>query len=115
MNIEFSLQVLLALLLGIFLFLESISAIWQISHHDGSLHASKYVFTALVGFWLCIKALVTELDWLEIAEAAALSAFVARRVLWRLGHKRHHAEDIRIAPAVRSPANAQATDNASTP
>ena len=98
MSIDFSLQVLLALFLGAFLFLESISAIWQISHHDGTLHIAKYLFTALIGFWLCIQALVAELDWLQIAEATALSAFVARRVLWRLGHKRHHAEDVRVKP-----------------
>lgn len=101
MGIDYSLQVVLALLLGAFLFLESVSAVWQISHHDGTLHIAKYLFTALIGFWLCIQALVAEPDWLQIAEAAALSAFVARRVLWRLGHRRHHAEDVRTSPLPR--------------
>ncbi len=87
MNIELSLQVILTLFLGLFLFVESLVAIWKMTRHDGLLHVSKYFFTALVGIWMCINALVAETDWLIIAEAAALSAFVARRLLWRLGHK----------------------------
>lgn len=82
-----SLQVILALLLGAFLFAESVGAIWKITRHDGSLHVSKYFFAAFVGMWLCINALVGDTSWLEIAEAAALSAFVARRLLWRFGHR----------------------------
>lgn len=89
-----SLQVILALLLGAFLFAESIGAIWKITHHDRPLHATKYLFTAFVGFWLCVNALVWETTWLEIAEAAALSAFVARRLLWRFGHR---IADIHVA------------------
>lgn len=87
MTTAMSLQVILALILGIFLFAESVGAIWKISHLDGPLHISQYFFAAFVGLWLCVNALVADTSWLEIAEAAALAAFVANNLLWRLGYK----------------------------
>ncbi len=95
MGIEFKLQEIMALFLGIFLLAEILIAVWKLTRHGGALHLSKYVFTTFVSVWLCVNALMGEIDWLEIAEAAALSAFVARRLLWRLGHHKPLPEDAR--------------------
>jgi len=86
MAAAWNLQVILALLLGAFLFAESLGAIWKITRHHSPLYVSQYFFAAFAGLWLCINALIGDTSWLEIAEAAALSAFVARQLLWRLGH-----------------------------
>lgn len=93
MSPEYSPQIVLAIFLGAFLLSESLWVIWKITHNHGPLHISKYAFTGLVGFWLCINALISEVDWLEIAEAAALAAFVAEGLLWRLGKTRPHLEN----------------------
>lgn len=93
MNTNFSLQWILSLLLGAFLLSESLVAIWKISHQHGPLHISKYFFTALVGLWMCVNALISDPDWLQIAEAAALSAFVAEGLLRRFDHITHVTEE----------------------
>lgn len=85
MSLQFNLQSILALLLGVYLFAESLGAMLKMTRQDGSLHVAKYCFTALVGIWMCIDAILAQVDWLVIAQGAALASFIARRLLWRLG------------------------------
>ncbi len=87
MSVELGIQALLGILLGIYLFIESVTAIRQFTSKDRPLHISKYCFTALTGLWMCTNVLLGQIDWLAIAQGAALTSFVARRLLWRFGDK----------------------------
>lgn len=92
MSSELDLQTVIAMALGLYLLFESVTAILQITRDDGSLHISKYMFTALVGMWMCVNAYLGEIGWLVIAQGAALSSFVAHRLLWRFGDPEKYRE-----------------------
>ena len=94
MSDPFNPQAIIALALGFYLFAEGVVAIMKMTPSDQPLHFTKYFFTALVGMWMCIDAVMAEVDWLAIAQGAALASFIARRLLWRLGHK---STDVRQA------------------